>query len=417
MNVDDRLREKLDEELTYKIESLKPDDPPITIKNMGLFRHDIVTLPRGRTDLIPKGYQVVDKRVEVPASFPKPKFELRPSQQEIHDAVDGDCMINASVSWGKTFTALYIAGKLKQKTLVITHTVALRTQWEREVEKLYGIKPGVIGSGRFDLDPCIVVANIQTLSKRWDQLKKRFGTIILDEMHHVSANTFSNVVDNSYAKYRIGLSGTLERKDGRHVVFRDYFGSTIYKPPKENAMTPSVDIIDTKIPLIDGRFIPWPKRINNLISNPDYLELVTALALTYAEMGHKVLVVNDRVEFMKACADYIGKEAICITGEVPHEQREKLLHKIREPGTNILFGTLSIFSEGISENCLSCLILATPTNNVPLLTQLIGRVVRLQDGKLKPKIVDIHLKGITARNQANVRTGHYLRSGYKMKKF
>ena len=64
-------------------------------------------------------------------------------------------------------------------------------------------------------------------------MRKEFGTIILDEMHHVSSPTFSKVIDTNYCRYKIGLSGTIERKDGKHVVFRDYFGHKIIKPPKE----------------------------------------------------------------------------------------------------------------------------------------------------------------------------------------
>jgi hypothetical protein len=79
---------------------------------------------------------------------------------------------------------------------------------------------------------------------------------------------------------------------------------------------------------------------------------------------------------------------------------------------NILFGTQAIFSEGISVNSLSCLILGTPINNEPLLTQLIGRVIREREGKLQPKIVDIHLKGNTAKKQASNRMGYYMREGY-----
>ena len=79
---------------------------------------------------------------------------------------------------------------------------------------------------------------------------------------------------------------------------------------------------------------------------------------------------------------------------------------------DILFGTQSIFSEGISLDCLSCLILGTPVNNEPLLTQLIGRVIRMYDGKPQPKIVDINLHGRTARKQASARRGYYMRQGY-----
>ena len=74
----------------------------------------------------------------------------------------------------------------------------------------------------------------------------------------------------------------------------------------------------------------------------------------------------------------------------------------------------AIFSEGISVDNLSCLILATPVNNEPLLTQLIGRIIRLQEGKVPPVVVDIHLKGNTARRQASNRMGYYIKEGYKI---
>ena len=81
---------------------------------------------------------------------------------------------------------------------------------------------------------------------------------------------------------------------------------------------------------------------------------------------------------------------------------------------NILFGTQAIFSEGISLNELSCLILATPVNNEPLLTQLIGRVIRKIEGKKQPVVVDFHLKGKTAARQANARMGYYMKQGYEV---
>ena len=80
----------------------------------------------------------------------------------------------------------------------------------------------------------------------------------------------------------------------------------------------------------------------------------------------------------------------------------------------ILFGTQSIFSEGISINELSCLVLGTPVNNDPLLTQLIGRIIRKIDGKKQPVVVDFHLKGKTAARQASARMGYYMKQGYEV---
>ena len=415
LEVSQEYKDFLAKELTYTIPSYNPHDPPIVIKNMSRIRENLVTIPIGRTDLIPDDYEVVDKRVYVPVDFPEFKFPLRESQQAVYDEIEDNSIINAWVSWGKTFTGLAIAGKLGQKTLVITHTVPLRNQWAKEVEKVYGFTPGIIGSGKFELDSPIVIGNTQTLYRNIPKVRQEFGTIILDEMHHVSSPTFSKVIDTNYCRYKIGLSGTIERKDGKHVVFKDYFGSKVFKPPKENFMVPTVNIVRSEIRFADGARIPWANRVTALANNEEYRHTVAMLAAAYAARGHKVLVVSDRVHFLKSCAELAGENAICVTGEVSHEDRETLINEVKAGRKDILFGTQAIFSEGISVNNLSCLILGTPVNNEPLLTQLIGRIIRKEENKRDPVIVDIHLKGNTARKQASNRIGHYMKQGYKIR--
>ena len=414
LEVTDAYKEVLSKELTYTIPSFNPKDPPIVIKNMARIKSNLVSIPIGRTDLIPNDYEIVDKRIDLPVDFPEFRFELRPSQQEVYDEVEDNCIINAWVSWGKTFTGLAIAGKLGQKTLIIVHTVPLRNQWAAEVEKVYGITAGVIGSGRFDISSPVVIGNTQSLYRRIPDIRREFGTVILDEMHHVSSPTFSKVVDTNYARYKIGLSGTIERKDGKHVVFRDYFGQKVHKPPKENYMTPSILVYRSEVRFMDGSNIPWANKVTQLAYNEEYLHSVALLAAFYAEKGHKVLLVSDRVHFLQTCAELAGEKAVCVTGEVPHEDRKTLMSKISDGKANILCGTQAIFSEGISLDDLSCLILGTPVNNEPLLTQLIGRVIRKKEGKKNPVVIDIHLKGNTARRQASNRIGYYMKEGYQI---
>jgi len=413
MEVSNELQSKLDEELTYTIPPRNPLDPPFVIKNMGIVRKGLVTLPIGRTDLIPEDYEIVDKRVDSPIEPFDFKFTLRPSQQSVYDDVNDSCIINAWVSWGKTFTALAIANKLKQKTLIVTHTLALRSQWEKEVKKVFGVIPGIIGSGQFDIDHSFVIGNVQTLYRRINSIKDVFGTIILDEMHHVSSPTFTRIVDASNARYKIGLTGTMERKDGRHVIFRDYFNTNVYKPPKENYLVPKVNTIQSGIRFPDGAKTPWASRINAIAYNWEYQNMIALLAANYAAKGHKVLVVSDRVDFLKQCHKLVGDNSICVTGEILHEERPTMIKGIFGD-KDILFGTQSIFSEGISVDCLSCLILATPVNNEPLLTQLVGRIIRIHEDKPQPIIVDIHLVGNTARRQANARMGYYMKQGYEV---
>ena len=102
-----------------------------------------------------------------------------------------------------------------------------------------------------------------------------------------------------------------------------------------------------------------------------------------------------------------------MTGAIHHEDRADIIKQIFDD-KDVLYGTQSIFSEGISLNILSCLILATPVNNEPLLTQLIGRIIRDYEDKKQPIVVDINLIGKTASRQASMRMGYYLKEGYEI---
>lgn len=413
MNFDEELYENVKKELTYKIPSKVPGDPPIIKRLYNIVGNKFITLPIGRQDLIPDNYIIVDKRAYNPVNYPEFKFKLRPEQEKIHNYVDDNCLINANVSWGKTFTAIAIAHKLGQKALVITHTVNLRNQWKDEVKYTMGIEPGIIGSGEFNhQNKPITIGNVQTLRKHVTELKREFGTVILDEVHHAPAKIFADCIDGSAARYKIGLSATLKRKDYLHIVIPDYFSKTIYTPPKENQMIPEVYIIQTNIPFSSNNMIPWANRVNELVDRPEYLDLVTSISERFADLGHSVLTVSDRTEFLDRCFNRTGDRSVAIDGPTKNKKELHELFMLFEK--DILYGSISLYKEGISLNVLSCLILAAPTNNDPLLEQLIGRIQRVRPKKLTPVIVDIVLKGTTAKKQSLTRAAHYMRQGYKI---
>lgn len=245
------------------------------IRNYKQLPKNILSIPQGRQDLIPEGYEIIDKRIYNEMPFPLTRVPLRESQVPVYDATNESCFINALVGWGKTFTALHIAKKLGQKTLIITHTAMLRDQWIQEIEKLFGMQCGKIGSGEYDIDHAIVVGNVQTVTKHALALCKEFGTVIMDEGHHVAATTFTSLLDTMYARYRIGLSGTLVRKDGKHVLFKDYFGPIVHKPPQSHTLNPKVKILRPGIQLTPGE--TWAKKINNLLYDDDYQNYIAVL--------------------------------------------------------------------------------------------------------------------------------------------
>ncbi len=401
--------------LTYKINKdtgSKKFATVETIKNYKVLPKGILSIPQGRTDLIPPEYEIVDKRVTEPVPFPSPRFPLRDTQQPVYDEINDTAFINALVGWGKTVTALHLAHKFGQKTLVITHTTALRDQWAEEVEQLFGIQPGIIGSGRVDHDDhFITVANVQTLVKHVDKLAKEFGTIILDEAHHCPATTFAQLVDSFHARYRLALSGTMLRKDGKHIVFKDYFGSHVVKPPQSNTLTPTIRLVKTGITLKPDA--TWVDKITDLTQNPNYQKLVAAIALTEMAEGHQVLVIADRVDFLKKVSEYIGDSCVLVTGS-EGEDRNIAKQQLLSGEKQCIAGSRQIFSEGISINSLSCVILAVPLSNDSLLEQIIGRVQRLHEGKLDPLVIDLQFAGWADKKQNNDRLGFYMRKGWKV---
>jgi len=409
------------ESLTYRLESnsfqrlpngkLNPKKKIEFLKNYKLLPKGIISLPQGRIDLIPDDYEVLDKRVFVDVPFPDPKFDLRESQIAVYDEVDDTCFINAKVGWGKTFTALHLAAKLGQKTLVITHTTTLRDQWIEEAEALFGMPVGCIGSGKFDIeDHAIVIANIQSLIKYKTEIGREFGLIILDEAHHVPATTFTDVIDALYARYRIGLSGTMQRKDGKHVLLTDFFSNDVHTPAVDNTVNPIVNILRPGV-FLDLN-MAWANKINKLLYDDDYQQFIAKLACIAIDKGHTVLVIASRIEFLEKVKEYVGDSCVLVTGNTSFQQRKDIAKQIDKGEKSCIAGSRQIFSEGISMNRLSAVILAEPMSFDGLIEQIIGRIMRKHDDKIAPEVYDVNFSDHASRKQNETRLGFYLKQGW-----
>ena len=293
---------------------------------------------------------------------------------------------------------------------MVVHNTELRDQWIREVEELFGIKPGIIGSGTFNIAAPIVVGNVQSITRNLPKIEKAFGTLIMDEGHHCPATTFTSIIDNSHARYRIGLSGTMKRKDGKHIMFKDYFGPIVHKPPQNNTMEPTVHLLKSgiKLPIAPT----WADKVTKLLSDPEYQDLIASMALVQARKGHKVLVIADRVDFLQKVNELLGDRSVCVIGETSDRKAE--IDKVENGLADIICGSRQIFSEGISVNCLSCVILAIPIANAPTLEQIIGRIMRLKEGKLNPIVIDIQFSGASEKRQNMGRIGFYLEKGWNV---
>ena len=163
----------------------------------------------------------------------------------------GGGLLELPCAWGKTSGSLYILSRLSKKTLVIVHKEFLMNQWiERIQQFLPKARVGKIQGPIVDThDKDIVLCMLQSLiSKDYDQtLFEQFGFTIIDEVHHISSQSFSNSLFKVVTKYMLGLSATMERKDGTTNVFKMFLGDVIYKADKKNEHTVEVRAITYKV--------------------------------------------------------------------------------------------------------------------------------------------------------------------------
>lgn len=315
--------------------------------------------------------------------------------------------------FGKTITALAIAYKMQLKMLVVCTTTNIRDQWIKEVKKHFGFEPGIIGSGHYNINPPIVIGNIQTVSKRSLELRNTFGIIVVDEAHHCPASTFSKVLDESLARYRIGLTGTLKRKDGLEATFSGHFGEKIFIPAVNNTIPPVIHgyKLDAIIP--GNIATPWALRINELYESQEFRSFYVDVARVYRDHGYKVLITTDRTELANYLYAEIEDSYMIVGGT---ENREEIMDKIaKSPKGEVLVASISIFSEGVSLDELSALLNTTSTDNESLVEQLAGRIMRKAPGKRDPVIIDVGLDGVTGTRHRSTRYNLYYSLGWQVR--
>ena len=145
----------------------------------------------------------------------------------------GGGLLDVEPGKGKTVMALYIISKLKKKTLVIVHKSFLLNQWlERIQQFLPTARVGKIQGQIIDIEnKDIVIGMLQSLSQKEypENLFDCFGLSIYDETHHLGAEVFSRSMMKAITNYTLGLSGTMQRKDGLTKVFKMFLGDVIHK--------------------------------------------------------------------------------------------------------------------------------------------------------------------------------------------
>ena len=149
----------------------------------------------------------------------RPEQQLAASKMLAHETG----VLAATTAFGKTVVAAWLIAKRNVNTLVLVHRRQLQAQWVERLSAFLGVPPksiGQIGGGRKKPTGILDVAIIQSLVRKGvvNDLVGQYGHLVVDECHHLSAQSFEQVARRAKSKYVAGLSATVMRKDGHHPI-------------------------------------------------------------------------------------------------------------------------------------------------------------------------------------------------------
>lgn len=161
---------------------------------------------------------------------------LRPDQERAAEALlrHEAGVLAATTAFGKTVLAAWLIAKRGVNTLVLVHRRQLLDQWVERLATFLNVPAsliGRIGGGRNKPTGRVDVAIIQSMIRKGvvDDRLGDHGHLVVDECHHLSALSFEQVARRAKARFVLGLSATVTRKDGHHPIIFMQCGPVRYR--------------------------------------------------------------------------------------------------------------------------------------------------------------------------------------------
>ena len=364
-----------------------------------------------------QGPKIEDKRRRLPEVDFSFQGELRPYQKEAVDDVlrKHFGVLVAGTGSGKTVMALEVIAQRRQPALILVHSRELLYQWEERIMQFLGIKAGLIGDSKYDIQP-LSIAIVNTARKKLDALVPCFGHLIVDECHRVPAALFTEVVKRFDSYFMLGLSATAyRREDGLTPLIYLYMGDRSHQvDPQKLAQSGAVLEPEFVQRATGFKYVfrgNYQTLMNSLTKNEARnQQIADDINAEARETAGIILVVSDRVAHCQILAKLLaekGLQASVLTGKQPAPARSAIVEALHRGEVKILVSTLQLVGEGFDAAGLTTLFLTTPIKFTGRLRQVIGRILRPAAGKL-PKVIDYVDEGVgVLRNSARIRRQAY----------
>lgn len=337
-------------------------------------------------------------------------------------------ILHANTAFGKTVAAIALIAERKVNTLIIVDRVSLLNQWCERLSIFLNIPKkeiGVIGGGKKNPTGIIDVAVSQSLYRdnKVSELVKGYGQIICDECHHVSAVGFEQIMKNSPAKYKYGLTATLKRKDGKERIVLMQLGPVRYKDLSKvsSELMHKVLVQETGISSDDLS----KEHTTNELYDYLYINAIRNMQIVMdvrncLDENRYPIVLTERKEHIdlleKELSPYVS--VYKLHGGLKKKEREKImeeLQKISDDVRRVIIATSKYVGEGFDYPILDTLFLTLPISWSGRIKQYAGRLHREYHEKKEVRIydyVDSRIEG--AMKMYDKRSKGYRSMGYQI---
>ena len=289
----------------------------------------------------------------------------------------------------------------KREILIIVPTVSLVEQLYKDfIEYGWNVRDvhKIMGGEEKYVDDSVVISTWQSIYKEPKRFFERFDVIIGDEAHQYKAKSLTGILTKCYdAKYRVGLTGTLDGMEAHQLVLEGLFGrvdrvTKTVELMKEGHLTP----LKVRVVLLRHGWVPfdhYQQEMDYLCMHTRRSNFITNLAL---DLKGNTLVLFNYIEkhgepLWEMINNKVSKDRkiFFIHGGVDAVEREEARSICEREKDAIILASYGTFSTGINIRNLHNVIFASPSKSRVRNLQSIGRVLRKGDNKAQAVLYDI----------------------------
>ena len=366
--------------------------------------NDFLYLPRGLFDNVINvlddamiDYDIIDERQSIRSNETfKMTVDLYDDQKALFDEVitSNQGIIVAPTGFGKTVLGIALTDYYKMNTLILTNRVNICKQWKAQFIDFSNVQNvGICYGSKCELGHSVDIATFQSLNnyKSIEDIRDHYGLIIIDEVHHLAAYTFEQVIRIFSAKYIYGLTATPKRSDGLELITHMLIGNVIAEGNQKTGEVQKnlyIRFMDTQFQFDEDINEMTQTIIHDKVRN----KIIVDDILDCTKRNKTIMVLTERVEHLEILKEHVFskvKNLFVLHGKLTHKKKNILfetIKKINEPF--VILATGKYIGEGFDDDRLDTLFLTMPFKWRGTLAQYVGRLNRKKQGKNRVIVYD-----------------------------